>query len=62
MDILIAKTYKSELQKKIAELLKEHEKITKLEVENISFIRQGQFDDLGNEYDFTYIVEAEIHL
>lgn len=59
MDIIIAKTYKSELQKKIAELLKEYEKTTKLEVDAILITRRNYFDALGNEIDFDYAVEVK---
>lgn len=59
MDIIIARTYKSELQKKIAELLKEYEKTTKLEAETVFITRQTQSDALGNETDFNYAVEVK---
>lgn len=62
MDVIIAKTYKNELQKKISELLKEYEKTTKLEVETILITRQSQSDALGNETDFNYAVEVKSYI
>lgn len=62
MEITIARTYKNELQKKIAELVKEFEKTSGLEVNQILVVRQGQFDSLGNEVDFNYAVEAKVNL
>lgn len=59
MDIIIARTYKTELQKNIADLIKEYEKMTKLEVESILITRQSQSDSLGNETDFNYAVEVK---
>lgn len=58
MDITIAKSYKRELQKKISEIIKEYEKITKLSVSNIEIVRQSSYDQLGNETDFNYAVEV----
>lgn len=58
MDIIIARAYKSELQKKIAELLKEFEKNTSLEPKSIQFTRQSHADTLGNETDYNYAVEV----
>lgn len=62
MEITIARTYKNELQKKIAELVKEFEKTSGLEVNQILIVRQGQFDSLGNEVDFNYAIEAKVKL
>lgn len=62
MEITIARTYKNELQKKVAELIKEFEKTSGLEVNQILVVRQGQFDSLGNEVDFNYAVEAKVNL
>lgn len=62
MEITIARTYKNELQKKIAELVKEFEKTSGLEVNQILTVRQGQFDSLGNEVDFNYAIEAKVNL
>lgn len=62
MDIIIARTYKNEMQKKIAELLKEFEKTTKMGAVRINLVRQSITDSLGNEVDFNYAVETEIHL
>lgn len=59
MDIIIARTYKNELQKKISELLKEYEKVTKLEVDSVFISRQSQSDSLGNEVDFNYAIEVK---
>lgn len=59
MDVIIARTYKNELQKKISELLKEYEKTTKLEVDVILVSRQSQSDSLGNEIDFNYAIEVK---
>lgn len=62
MEITIARTYKNELQKKIAELIKEFEKTSGLEINQILIVRQGQFDSLGNEVDFNYAIEAKVNL
>lgn len=62
MEVTIARTYKNELQKKIAELLKEFEKTTNLEPEIILSTRQSQTDALGNEIDFNYAVEVKVVL
>lgn len=62
MEVTIARTYKNELQKKIAELLKEFEKTTNLEPEIILSTRQSQADALGNEIDFNYAVEVKVVL
>lgn len=59
MDIIIARTYKTELQKKIADLIKEYEKMTKLEIDSILVTRQSQNDSLGNETDFNYAIEVK---
>ena len=59
MEIAIARTYKNELQKKIAELLKDYEKKTQLKVESILISRQSQSNSLGIETDFNYAVEAK---
>ena len=59
MDLIIARTYKNELQKKISELLKEYEKVTELEVESVLISRQSQSDFLGNEIDFNYAIEVK---
>lgn len=58
MEINIAKAYKRELQKNIAELLKEYEKTTGLDVNDIKIVRQSTSDQLGNETDFSYAVEV----
>lgn len=62
MDIIIARTYKNELQKKISDLLNEYEKITKIEVDSILISRQSQSDSLGNEIDFNYAVEVKSYI
>ena len=59
MDVIIARTYKNELQKKISELLKEYERTTKLEVDVVLVSRQSQSDSLGNEVDFNYAIEVK---
>ena len=59
MYLIIARTYKNELQKKISELLKEYEKVTELEVESVLISRQSQSDFLGNEIDFNYAIEVK---
>lgn len=59
MEVNIARTYKTELQKKISELLKEFEKTTKIKPESILFVRQSQYDSLGNETDYNYAVEIK---
>lgn len=58
MEINIARAYKRELQKNIAELLKEYEKTTGLDVNDIKIVRQSTSDQLGNETDFSYAVEV----
>ena len=62
MEISIAKAYKRELQKKIAELIKEYEKNTSLSVVEVGLVRQGTYDGLGNETDFSYAVEVKSEL
>lgn len=62
MEITIARTYKNELQKKIAELLKEYEKNTSLQVDSILITRQSRSDKLGNETEYSYAVEAKSFL
>ena len=62
MEINIAKTYKNELQKKIAELFKEFEKTTELKVDKVMFVRQSQYDSMGNETDYNYAVEVKVVL
>lgn len=62
MDLIIARTYKNELQKKISELLKEYEKVTELEVESVLISRQSQNDFLGNEIDFNYAIEVKSYI
>lgn len=62
MEITIARTYKNELQKKIAELLKEFEKVTELQPDHILIMRQSQYDELGNEKDSNYAVEVKVLL
>ena len=62
MEIDKAKEQKDILQTSIANLLKEFEKNTSLSVCRISFVRQPQYDSLGGEVDFRYVVEAEICL
>ena len=57
--MIIARTYKNELQKKISELLKEYERTTKLEVDVVLVSRQSQSDSLGNEVDFNYAIEVK---
>lgn len=59
MEITIARAYKRELEKKIAELLKEYEKNTSLTLSEITFVRQVTHDSLGNETDFNYAVEVK---
>lgn len=62
MDVIIARTYKNELQKKISDLLNEYEKTTKIEVDSILISRQSQSDSLGNEIDFNYAVEVKSYI
>lgn len=62
MEVNIARTYKTELQKKISDLLKDYEKTTKLEVESILISRQSQSDSLGNETDFSYAIEVKSYI
>jgi hypothetical protein len=62
MEIVIARTYKRELEKKIAELLKEYENNTSLTANGVRFIRQAIYDNLGNEIDYNYAVEVETRL
>ena len=59
MELTIARTYRRELEKKVAELLKEYEKNTSLSVSGITFVRQPSYDALGDETDFVYAVEVE---
>lgn len=62
MEIVIARTYKRELEKKIAELLKEYESNTSLMANGVRFVRQAIYDNLGNEIDYNYAVEVETRL
>lgn len=62
MEIDIIKEMKNELQQKVADLLKEFEINSKLSVMRIDFVRQGLYDNLGNEVDYHYVVEAEVRL
>ena len=62
MEVNIAKTYKNELQKKIAELFKEFEKTTEIKVDKVKFVRQSQYDSMGNETDYNYAVEVKVVL
>ena len=62
MEIVIARTYKRELEKKIAELLKEYENNTSLTANGLLFVRQATYDNLGNEIDYNYSVEVETRL
>lgn len=62
MEIVIARTYKRELEKKIAELLKEYESNTSLTANGVRFVRQAIYDNLGNEIDYNYAVEVETRL
>ena len=62
MEITIARTYRNELQKKIAELLKEYEKTTGLQSDGILITRQSQSNSLGVEIDFNYAVEVKSSL
>ena len=60
MELALVKIYKKELQKKIAELLKDFENKTELEVSDIDFVRQSEYDAIGNENDYSYAVEAKV--
>lgn len=62
MEIVIARTYKKELEKKIAELLKEYERNTSLMANGVHFVRQAIYDNIGNEIDYNYAVEVETRL
>lgn len=62
MELAILRAYKRELEKKIAELLKEYEKNTSLTASEIGFVRQSSYDNLGNEIDYNYSVEVETRL
>lgn len=59
MEVNIARTYKRELERKIAELIKEYEKNTTISVSNVTIVRQSTFDNLGCESEFKYAVEVE---
>lgn len=62
MEIVIARTYKRELEKKIAELLKEYERNTSLMANGVRFVRQAIYNNLGDEIDYNYSVEVETQL
>ncbi len=62
MEIVIARTYKRELEKKISELLKEYERNTSLMANGVRFVRQAIYDNIGNEIDYNYAVEVETRL
>lgn len=62
MEVSIAKAWKAELEKKIAELIKDYEKKTMLQPDFIGFVRQPVCDSLGNETDCNYVVEVKVVL
>ena len=62
MEIVIARTYERELEKKISELLKEYERNTSLMANGVRFVRQAIYDNIGNEIDYNYAVEVETRL
>lgn len=62
MDIKEARDWKDELEKKVSTLLKEYELHTELEPNSIEFIRRSEFDSLGRETGFNYIVEVKVCL
>lgn len=62
MEITSAKAFKKELEKAVAKSLKEYEKNTSLTVSEIKFVRQSSYDNLGNETDFTYVVEVKSNI
>ena len=61
-EIKKAKALKAEIEGDISKLLATYEKNTRLVVDNIGFIRQPIYDDMGNETDYRYVVELEVKL
>lgn len=62
MDVKDIISSKIEVQQKIAEILKDFESNTQLSIESIEFVRHAQYDNLGNEVDFKYVVESKVVL
>lgn len=57
-----AKTLKAEIEGDISRLLATYEKNIGLVVNNIGFVRQPIYDDMGNETDYRYVVEPDVKL
>lgn len=57
-----AKALKAEIEGGISKLLATYEKNTGLVVDNIGFVRQPVYDEMGKETDFRYVVELEVKL
>lgn len=62
MDVEEARRNKEELQLKIARLLEDFEKDTKLSVDNIKLVRRSNCGFLGIEESFQYVIGVEIFL
>lgn len=57
-----AREKKEELCKNIAELLNEYEGETGLSLSDLGIVRRAEYDGLGKETAFKYIVEAEVKI
>lgn len=57
-----AKALKAEIEKDISGMLATYERNTGLIVDEIGFIRQPVYDNMGKEADFRYVVELRVKL
>lgn len=57
-----AKALKAEIEKDISGMLTTYERNTGLIVDEIGFIRQPVYDNMGKETDFRYVVELRVKL
>lgn len=57
-----AKALKAEIEKEISGMLATYEMKTGLTVDEIEFVRQPVYDNMGKETDFRYVVELEVKL
>lgn len=57
-----AKALKAEIEGDISGMLATYERNTGLAVDEIGFIRQPTYDDMGNEVSYRYVVELKVRL
>lgn len=57
-----AKSLKAEIEKDISGMLATYERNTGLAVDEIGFVRQPVYDNMGKETDFRYVVELTVKL